>query len=106
MDFAFLKYSYLKQLPFLCCRKDDVNDGDYTKDIPSIQALLDRIGQTIPEMISGDQSLGAMFENENYESFPSPRQPTPGKSDFLFFDVKTWLLFCFVFSNSQFNISQ
>ena len=63
---------------FQFCRKGDLNDGDYTKDVPSVQALLDRTGLTIPEILSGDQSLGAMFENEGYPSIPSPRQPIPG----------------------------
>ena len=56
-----------------------MNAGDYSKDVPSVQALLDRTGMSIPEMLSGDQSLGAMFEAEGYESIPSPRQPIPGK---------------------------
>ena len=65
-----------------------MNVGDYTKDVPSIQALLDRTGKSIPEILSGDQSLGAMFENEGHKSIPSSRQPTPGRENFLHFESK------------------
>ena len=76
-------------------RRDDLNNGDFIQDVPSIKALLDRTGIVVPDMIFGNQSLGAMFENEDYESFPSPRQPKPGREDFLHFDFlqKLWLSF-------------
>jgi hypothetical protein len=45
-------------------RTNDLNAADYTKDIPSIEALLNRTGLSIPEILSGDQSFGAMFEAE------------------------------------------
>jgi len=63
-------------------RTNDLNAGDYTKDVPSIQALLNRTGMSIPDILSGDQSFGAMFEAEGYESIPSPRQPIPGKDKY------------------------
>merc|ERR1719436_350069 len=63
-------------------KKNELNVGDYTKDVPSIQALLDRTGKSIPEILSGDQSLGSMFENEGHKSIPSSRQPTPGKDKY------------------------
>ena len=87
----------LSKLPyfnkFYSCRKNELNVGDYTKDVPSIQALLDRTGKSIPEILSGDQSLGAMFENEGHKSIPSSRQPTPGRANFLHFESKTKLGF-------------
>ena len=63
-------------------RTNDLNAADYTKDIPSIEALLNRTGLSIPEILSGDQSFGAMFEAEGYETIPSPRQPIPGKDKY------------------------
>ena len=63
-------------------RSEDLNAEDYTKDIPSIQALLNRTGLSVQEILSGNQSLGAMFEAEGYLSFPSHRQPAPGEDKY------------------------
>ena len=81
-----------------------MNVGDYTKDVPSIQALLDRTGKSIPEILSGDQSLGAMFENEGHKSIPSSRQPTPGRADFLHFESKLNLFLYLTLLDLTYNL--
>ena len=50
--------------------------------MPSIQALLNRTGLTVEELLQGDHSLGAMLEEEGYPSIPSPRQPVPGEDKY------------------------
>ena len=75
-------YSLMSEAQGLTFRTNDLNAADYTKDVPSIQALLNRTGLSIPEILSGDQSFGAMFEAEGYETIPSPRQPIPGKDKY------------------------
>jgi len=82
VDFHGMTHAHEKIEIGYLFRKGDLNDGDYTKDVPSVQALLNRTGLTIPEILSGDQSLGAMFEDEGYQSIPSPRQPIPGEDKY------------------------
>jgi len=82
VDFHGMTHSHEKIEIGYLFKKNELNVGDYTKDVPSIQALLDRTGKTIPEILSGDQSLGSMFENEGHKSIPSSRQPTPGKDKY------------------------
>merc|ERR1711913_242036 len=45
----------------------------------SIEGLIKR-KPNIPktELLTGQASLGALFEEEDYQALPSPRQPSPG----------------------------
>jgi len=58
--------------------KNDLNDLNFTKDVPSINSLLRRSGLDVTELLFGANSLGAMFESLGYRAVPSPKQPVPG----------------------------
>jgi len=60
----------------------DINKGDFTVDVSSMNALMVRTGMSPPELLAGDHSLGAMFEKEGYKTIPSPRQPVPGEDKY------------------------
>jgi len=82
IDFHGMTHAHEKIEIGYLFRTEDLNAGDYTKDVPSIQALLNRTGLTVPELLHGDHSLGAMLEEEGYPSIPSPRQPVPGEDKY------------------------
>lgn len=69
------------ELGYLYMRKD-LNAFDFTKDVPSISSLLKRSGLTVEQLLFGDKSLGALFENAGYRAVPSPRQPIPGQDKY------------------------
>ena len=47
-----------------------------TNDV-SIYSLLNSSGQTLSQLLSGPNSLGALFENNNYTALPSPESRSP-----------------------------
>ncbi len=47
-------------------------------DLASIRSLVQSSGSTLPQLLRGAVSLGALFEQEGYPSVPSPSQPNPG----------------------------
>ena len=54
-------------------RKQELNNEDFTRSTPSIQALINRTGLSAEELVFGNASLGSMFENSGYRAVPSPR---------------------------------
>jgi len=60
--------------------KDELNAGnlDSLGPISSISALLARTGLSAESLMSGEESLGAAWEEAGYKAVPSPRQPNPG----------------------------
>ena len=54
-------------------RKQELNNQDFTRSTPSIQALLNRTGIPAEEFVFGEGSLGSMFEKSGYRAVPSPR---------------------------------
>ena len=54
-------------------RKQELNNADFTRSTPSIQALLNRTGIPAEEFVFGEGSLGSMFEKSGYRAVPSPR---------------------------------
>lgn len=63
-------------------KKYELNNQDFTQTVPSIKNLLDRTKVPVTEMLYGDKSLGALFENAGYNAVPSPRQHQPGKEKY------------------------
>ena len=58
--------------------KKMLNNQDYTNISPSITSLINRSNVSIPDLLHGDNSLGAMFQQFGYRSCPSPQQQSPG----------------------------
>lgn len=60
--------------------KSQLNAGHLERlgPVSSVSSLIARTGLTPQEMISGEFSLGAMWEEAGYKAVPSPRQPRPG----------------------------
>ena len=54
-------------------RKQELNNADFSRSTPSIQALLNRTGLPAEEFVFGKGSLGSMFEKSGYRAVPSPR---------------------------------
>ena len=53
--------------------KQELNRGDFTRQTPSIQALLDRTRKPVKEILFGKKSLGSMLELSGYRAIPSRR---------------------------------
>jgi len=62
----------------------DLNSGKYTKGKLSIKALVSRNKETaeLKDFICGNRSLGALFDQTEYQSVPSPKKPSPGKDKY------------------------
>ena len=60
----------------------ELNAGEFDLNRTSIKSLLKRTGIPVEEFLYGNNSLGAMFENDGYKAVPSPRQPSPGKDKY------------------------
>jgi len=61
-------------------RKSDMNEGNLpTEGVSSISSLLTRTGLSPQQLLSGPESLGALWEEAGYRAFPSPRVPKPEK---------------------------
>jgi len=58
--------------------KKMLNNEDYTSISPSIASLIKRRNISVPDILHGDNSLGAMFDELGYRSCPSPYQHYPG----------------------------
>ena len=58
--------------------KGMLNQENYSLVTPSVNCLLSRHQLQPPDILHGDESLGAMLEEAGYRSCPSPRQPWPG----------------------------
>jgi len=64
-------------------RKSDLNEGNLpTEGVSSISSLLTRTGLSPQQLLSGPESLGALWEEAGYMAIPSPRQPSPGKDKY------------------------
>ena len=53
--------------------KQELNRGDFTRQTPSIKALLDRTRKPVKEILFGKKSLGSMLELSGYRAIPSRR---------------------------------
>ena len=62
--------------------KGMLNCQDFTNCVPSVQSLIKRNKLQIPDIIHGENSLGAMFEEEGFFACPSPRQKSPGRDKY------------------------
>jgi len=62
-------------------RKAELNAGDLGRlgPVSSVSSLLARTGQSPEELLTGPDSLGAMWEAAGYKAVPGPAQPTPGR---------------------------
>jgi len=60
--------------------KSELNEGNLASlgPVSSISSLLSRHGLSPEEMMSGEGSLGAAWEQAGYKAVPSPRQAKPG----------------------------
>tara|TARA_B100000989_G_scaffold240220_1_gene187083 strand:- start:3494 stop:4471 length:978 start_codon:yes stop_codon:yes gene_type:complete len=56
---------------------NDFIDQNISTDEVSIYSLLNASGQNLSELLSGPNSLGALFENYNYSALPSPESRSP-----------------------------
>ena len=56
---------------------NDYIDQNISINDVSIYSLLNSSGQTLSELLSGPNSLGALFENNNYTALPSPESRSP-----------------------------
>ena len=56
---------------------NDYIDQNISINDVSIYSLLNSTGQTLSELLSGPNSLGALFENNNYTALPSPQSRSP-----------------------------
>lgn len=63
-------------------KKSELNNQDYKTTVPSIKNLLEKTKICTPDMLYGDNSLGALFENAGFQAVPSPRQHYPGKEKY------------------------
>merc|ERR1712216_935794 len=64
-------------------RKSDINEGNLpTEGVSSVSSLLTRTGLSPQQLLSGPESLGALWEEAGYMAIPSPRQPSPGKDKY------------------------
>lgn len=59
-------------------KRAELNSGDLCSTVPSVAALLKRIGLSPLELVCGGRSLGALLEEQGHRAVPSPRQPGPG----------------------------
>jgi len=59
--------------------KSDLNEGNLLEGVSSVSSLLARTGLSPQQLLSGPESLGALWEEAGYRAFPSPRVPKPGK---------------------------
>jgi len=56
----------------------DLNAGNYSKEMVSVKALIERTNLSIDEILFGDDtSFGSLFEDSDYKALPSPRQHSP-----------------------------
>jgi len=62
----------------------DLNSGNYTKGKLSIKALVSRNNETaeLKDFICGNRSLGALFDESEYQAVPSPEKPSPEKDKY------------------------
>jgi len=62
----------------------DLNSGNYTKGKLSIKALVSRNNETaeLKDFIRGNRSLGALFDETEYQAVPSPKKPSPGEDKY------------------------
>jgi len=82
VDFHGMTHSHEKiELGYLY-RKENLNVGDYSQDVSSMEALMTRTGMDPVELISGENSIGSLLEKEGYPSIPSSRQPVPGEDKY------------------------
>jgi len=58
-----------------------LNGRDYSSP-SSAEALMQRTGMSPPQLLYGEKSLGALFEELGYQAIPSPRQETPGRDKY------------------------
>ena len=56
---------------------NDYIDQNISINNVSIYSLLNSSGQTLSQLLSGPNSLGALFENNNYTALPSPESRSP-----------------------------
>ena len=56
---------------------NDYIDQNISINDVSIYSLLSSSGKTLSELLSGPNSLGALFENNNYTALPSPKSRSP-----------------------------
>ena len=56
---------------------NDYIDQNISINDVSIYSLLNSSGQTLSQLLSGPNSLGALFENNNYTALPSPESRSP-----------------------------
>ena len=56
---------------------NDYIDQNISINDVSIYSLINSSGQTLSELLSGPNSLGALFENNNYTALPSPQSRSP-----------------------------
>jgi len=59
--------------------KSELNSGLLSKRTTSVHRLHKRTGLSLPELLYGSSSLGALFEDYGYKAVPSPRQERPGE---------------------------
>jgi len=62
--------------------KSDLNKERYSARSTSIDSLIRRTGLSVEEMVFGNSSLGALFEQNGYKAVPSPRQKKPGSQKY------------------------
>jgi len=56
----------------------DLDAGNYSKEMVSVKALIERTNLSIDEILFGDDtSFGSLFEDSDYKALPSPRQHSP-----------------------------
>jgi hypothetical protein len=56
---------------------NDYIDQNISINDISIYSILNSSGQTLSQLLSGPNSLGALFENNNYTALPSPESRSP-----------------------------
>ena len=65
-------------------KAEDLNSGNYRKGNLSIKSLVSRNKETaeLKDFICGNRSLGALFDETEYQAVPSPKKPSPGKDKY------------------------
>lgn len=68
---------------------DDAVKGEGIDGYSTIQALATRRQASLKDLLLGNQSMGALLENEGFDGLPSPSNPRPGQSNYKYYRVST-----------------
>jgi hypothetical protein len=77
-----VELGYLLPSTVLNMSDKDLESEDQYRLMSSVRELDTRSSTTFAKLIRGQDSLGAMLENEGFKSVPSPQKPFPGRAPY------------------------